>query len=62
MALGLGNAFEEDVAALAGITGYDPGSLNITLLNSAGPTTVRLTVAINVDTDQLKTLIQKYTA
>jgi hypothetical protein len=58
--LNLGPHFETDVAALAGITNYDPGTLDITLLNPTGPTTVRLTVATNVDTTALKTLIQKY--
>jgi hypothetical protein len=60
MGIALGSAFESDVAALAGVTGYDPGSLDITLLNPAGATTVRFTKAVNVDTTQLKLLLQKY--
>jgi hypothetical protein len=60
MPIGLGSAFEAEVATLAGITGFDPGSLDIALLNLTGPSTVRLTVAVNVDTTKLKALIQKY--
>jgi hypothetical protein len=61
--LNLGPDFETDVATLASITSFDPGSLNIALLNpSGGPTTVRLTVAINIDTTELKALIQKHSA
>lgn len=58
--IALGQAFEADVAALAGVTGFDPGSLDITLLNPSGQTTVRFTKAVNVDTTLLKALIQKY--
>lgn len=60
MPLGMPPQFEADVAALVGITGYDPGSMDITLLNADGPTTVRFTFVANVDTAELKTIAQKY--
>lgn len=58
--IALGSAFEADVAALAGVTNYDPGSLDIQLLNSAGSTTVRFTTVVNVDTAELKTILANY--
>jgi hypothetical protein len=60
MPLTLSSQFEADVAALAGITQYDAGSLNIQFLNPTGDTTARFTVAINVNTPALKALITKY--
>jgi hypothetical protein len=62
MAIELGPKFEADVAAAAGITGYDPGSLTIALLNPNGATTLRWTVSMNVDTATLKALVRKYAA
>jgi hypothetical protein len=62
VSLGLGADFEAEVADLAGITGFDPGSLSIDFLNPTGETTVRLTVAVNVDTPSLKAIIAKYTS
>jgi hypothetical protein len=60
MAVTLGSSFETDVAALAGVTQYDSGSLDVQFLNPTGDTTVRFTVAINVNTPALKALITKY--
>lgn len=60
MAIDLGPEFEAEVAELAGVTQYDSGSLAIAFLNPNGDTTIRLTVAINVDTDALKARITKY--
>lgn len=60
MGIALGSACEAEVAALAGVTNYDPGSMDITLLNTNGATTVRFTTVVNVDTTQLKLLLQKY--
>lgn len=56
MPIQLGPAFETAVLTLAGIdpTSIDPGSLDITLLNPAGDTTVRCTLVLSVDTDALK--------
>jgi hypothetical protein len=62
VSLGLGDAFEAEVAQLAGVTGYDPGSLSIDLLNSNGATTVRFTVGVNVDTTALKGILGNYTS
>lgn len=60
MAVNLGPDFEAEVAALAGITQFEAGSLDIQFLNPTGDTTVRLTVSQNVDTTALKALITKY--
>ncbi|WP_208040598.1 hypothetical protein [Leifsonia sp. TF02-11] len=60
MAINLGPDFEAEAAALAGITQFDAGSLDVQFLNPTGDTTVRLTVAVNVDTPTLKALITKY--
>lgn len=60
VSLGLGADFEAEVAQLAGVSGYDPGSLEIALLNPTGDTTIRFTTAINVDTATLKTILGKY--
>lgn len=60
MAVAFGSAFDAEVAALAGVTGFDPGSVEIALVNPNGATTVRFTKAVNVDTPTLKALIQKY--
>lgn|GEM_PF-6839956 len=56
MPIQLGPAFETAVLTLAGIdpTTIDPGSLDITLLNPAGDTTVRCTLVLSVDTADLK--------
>lgn len=63
MAINLGTSFEADVAELAGVTAFDPGTLDIALLNpNGGDTTVRFTCAINVDTAALRTIIAKYTS
>ncbi|MFF2054124.1 hypothetical protein ACFVU2_21135 [Leifsonia sp. NPDC058194] len=56
MPIALGPAFETAVLTLAGIdpTTIDPGSLDITLLNPAGDTTVRCTLVLSVNTDAVK--------
>ncbi|AGW41729.1 adenosine deaminase [Leifsonia xyli subsp. cynodontis DSM 46306] len=60
VSLGLGTDFEAEVATLAGVTSYDPGSLEITLLNPTGDTTIRFTIAVNVDTPTLKIILGKH--
>jgi hypothetical protein len=60
MAINLGSSFEAEVAKLAGITVFDPGTMDIALLNPTGNTTVRFTVTYNVDTPSLKAIIQKH--
>jgi hypothetical protein len=60
MAINLGPDFEAEVATLAGVDAFDSGSLTVDFLNPTGDTTVRLTVAVNVDTPSLKALITKY--
>lgn len=60
MPINLGEQFEADVAQLAGIPNFDPGSLDVPFFNPNGDTTVRLTVSVNVDTDSLKTIIARY--
>jgi hypothetical protein len=62
MSINLGAGFETETAALAGMSVFDPGSLEIALLNTSGPTTVRFTVSKNVDTPALKRILEKYTA
>lgn len=57
MPIDLGPDFEANVAQLAGIPSYDSGSLEIPFINPNGDTTVRLTVSVNVDTEQLKTYL-----
>jgi len=46
---------EGQIAALANLdpTSYDPGSLNIDLINPNGPTTLRYTIHVDVDTPTL---------
>lgn len=48
--------FEAAVAAQLGVTGYDVGSLNVVVVNAAeatATTTVRFTVAYEIDTATL---------
>lgn len=61
--LDLGTVFEQNVLKLAGLnpTTIDPGSLTIEHLNFGGPTTIRATVFINVDTNALAGFIQQAT-
>lgn len=63
MLLDLGTEFEQGVLKTAGLdpTMIDPGSLTITHLNFGGPTTIRATIVVNVDTDVLAGLIQTAT-
>ena len=61
VALSLGPAFEARVLDLAGIdpASIDPGSVEITLINPAGPTTVRATLVASVDTEALEQAIRE---
>jgi hypothetical protein len=63
MLLDLGSEFEQNVCKLAGLDPLtiDPGSLTINHLNFGGPTTVRASVLVNVDTNQLAGYIQAAT-
>ncbi|MFF9565743.1 hypothetical protein ACF1AJ_20510 [Leifsonia sp. NPDC014704] len=60
MALSLGPDFEARVLEAAGIdpTSIDPGSVEITLLNPAGPTTVRATLVLAVETAVIEQAIR----
>ena len=56
MPIQLGPDFETTILTAAGIdpTTIDPGSLDITLLNPNGPSTVRCTLVLSVDTDVIR--------
>lgn len=60
MPIQLGVAFETAVLTLAGVdpATIDPGSLDITMLNPSGPSTVRCTLVLSVDTNELKQAIR----
>lgn len=64
MPINFGPDWEQAVLALSscqpsGFTGgdIDPGSLEIAQLNPSGPSTVRCTLVLSVDTEQLKQTI-----
>jgi len=61
--LNLGNAFNAELATLAGwdTDAIDPSTVTVEYLNPGGPTTVRVTASANVDTAALSALVQKYT-
>ena len=58
--INLGPTFETAVANAIGINPatFDPGSLQIDLINPAGPTTVRYTIAYTIDTPTLQALVK----
>jgi hypothetical protein len=58
--INLGAALESSVAASLGLdpATYDPESMTIDLINSAGPTTVRFTKHYALDTPTLQGLIR----
>jgi len=56
----LNSTVEAQIAALANIPdgSYDPGSLAIDLINPAGPTTLRYTIPVSVDTPSLVAILK----
>lgn len=60
MALTLNTTVEGQIADLAGITAgtYDPGTLSIDLINGSGPTTLRYTIHVDVDSTQLIAILK----
>jgi len=62
MALAIDPDLEAAILGMAGIdpATIDPGSIDIALINSAGPTTVRATLVLSVDTDALRTVIRDH--
>ncbi|OJX72818.1 MAG: hypothetical protein BGO91_13695 [Leifsonia sp. 71-9] len=65
MPISLGTEWEQAVLALPSISPagidpqhIDPGSLEVSLLNPAGPTTVRATIVFSVDTEELKQTVR----
>jgi hypothetical protein len=60
MSLTLNATVEGQIANLANIPAgtYDPGSLSIALINGSGPTTLRYTVHVDVDSLQLIAILK----
>lgn len=58
--LTLNATVEGQIAALANIdpNSYDPGSLTIAIINPSGPTTLRYTLHVDVDSEALIDLLK----
>ncbi|WP_223690097.1 hypothetical protein [Leifsonia poae] len=56
MPLPIDPQLEAAILDLAGIdpATIDPGTVDIALINPAGPTTVRATLVLSIDTDELR--------
>lgn len=59
MPIQLGPAFETAMLRLAGIDPgqVDPGTVEVSTPNPAGPTTIRCTLVVSVETEDLKQAI-----